>query len=169
MKEGIPTTHDTGSKETGSKQEVTRRGFLKRALGLAAGAAAVNVLGTEKAEAGSCGEGANTYYGREYCNRITRGKEPELTPENLQMWSYEHDCLSNYVQSGKMEGRTCARGSSKLEKYLTGNGKLTKDGCIYFEWLDRRWDRAYRKGISGIPQPPWHNENLPNRQQYSGS
>ncbi len=145
------------SENQDDNSSTTRRGFLKALLG--AGALATGLTKPDSAEAKSdCGRGAtmSTYMGRSYCAPIFRGPEPPLTPENIAKWSQEHDCLSNYVQTGSMIGsKTCKNGNRSLEKYLAGNGKLTDEGCAYFQWLDRRWDRAYRKGIPGVPEPPW--------------
>jgi hypothetical protein len=152
--------------EAPSQQErdMTRRGFFKTLLG--AGAIAAG-LGSREVEASdNCGAGStvDTYMGRSYCSPIIRGPEPKLTPENMRIWSEQHDCLSNYVNTGSLKGKTtCTRGAPELEKYLAGNGKLTNEGCAYFQWLDRRWDRAYRKGMPGVPVPPWRNGNLPER------
>ncbi len=157
----VRAQEDTTEQEKPSK--ISRRGFLKALLG--AGALASGLTKPNSAEAKSdCGRGAtmSTYMGRSYCAPIFRGHEPPLTPENIAKWSQEHDCLSNYVQTGDMIGsKTCRNGNRSLEKYLAGNGKLTDEGCAYFQWLDRRWDRAYRKGIPGIPKPPWRE--FPNR------
>ncbi|GEM_PF-4258047 len=121
---------------------VSRRNFLRGVFAAGAGAAALSAVGVDSAEAAKkCrrGEKSHWYKGRHYCSPITRGKAPEMTKSNVRRWSIEHDRYSNMVARGK---------------------KLSEKQCIRFQWLDRRWEDAYKKGLTSH-RPPWRRR--PNR------
>ncbi len=103
----VDTTQITEGQDSEQPEKMTRRGFLKKTIELAAGAAALNVLGAEKVEAGSD------------CDTECKQRlEAEIKKQNAQ--------IDKYADLSNLSKEQCDEYGRQRHKYAANCARLKK-------------------------------------------